>query len=399
MGLLGSGLTAILREAVRSLLAARLRTALGLIGIMIGIASVITMISVGEIAKAKSRAEFEALGTDMITIEARGGEGSPSIALEDAVELTGEVPTIAMAAPRIQLSGKSRYAGKMAGRGTTQGVTGAFARVNRLELAEGRFISDLDYRQSWAVVGRHVAGRMRKAGALEVLGETIDVGDRPMTVVGVLKPHQESYAMPFRIDADESVFVPITTVERMEGASGIRLIVARSAPLAHYEDATRNVKTYFRGRSPELELKVTSAKQLIERMESQMQIMTLLLATIGGVSLIMGGIGVMNIMLVTVSERRTEIGIRRALGARRGDIQGQFLIEAVILSVVGGAFGVLVGIGVTWGVCWFTGWDFMVSTMSVAVGLGVSSAVGIFFGFQPARQAARLDPIKALQGE
>ena len=399
MGLLGSGLTAILREAVRSLLAARLRTALGLIGIMIGIASVITMISVGEIAKAKSRAEFEALGTDMITIEARGGEESPPIELEDAVALTGEVPTIAMAAPRIRLSGKSRYAGKMAGRGSTQGVTASFARVNRLELAEGRFVSDLDSRQSWAVVGRHVAGRMRKAGAAEVLGEIIDLGDRPMTVVGVLKPHEESYAMPFQINADESVFVPIAAAERMPGASGIRLIVARSAPFAHYKKATRDVNTYFRGRAPGVQLKVTSAKQLIERMESQMQIMTLLLATIGGVSLIMGGIGVMNIMLVTVSERRTEIGIRRALGAGRGDIQGQFLIEAVILSMVGGAFGVVVGVGVTWGVCRFTDWDFMVSAMSVAVGLGVSSAVGIFFGFQPARQAARLDPIKALQGE
>ena len=395
----GSGLTPILREAVRSLLAARLRTALGLIGIMIGIASVITMISVGEIAKAKSRAEFEALGTDMITMEAMGGEGSRSIALEDAMALSSEVPAIAIAAPRIRISGKFLYAGKRMGRGSVQGVTSSFARVNRIQLADGRFISDLDYRESWAVVGRHVAGRMRKEGAFEALGETIDVAGRPMTVVGVLKPHEEGYGMPFQVDADESVFVPITTAQRMQGATGIRLIVARSAPLAHYTEATRDVTSYFRARAPDLQLKVTSAEQLIERMESQMQIMTLLLATIGGVALIMGGIGVMNIMLVTVSERRTEIGIRRALGAGRGDIQGQFLIEAVILSVVGGVFGVVAGIGVTWGVCRFTGWDFMVSSMSVVVGLGVSSAVGMFFGFQPARQAARLDPIKALQGE
>ena len=399
MGLLGFALTATLREAVRSLLAARLRTVLGLIGIMIGIASVITMISVGEIAKAKSRAEFEALGTDVMAIQTTSGRHGSTIALEDALALVAAVPTIADAAPRIQVQGGSRHAGKRVGRGSTQGVSAAFARVNRLALAEGRFISDLDYRASWCVVGARVAANMRRAGAAQVRGATVATGGRLLTVVGVLEPHLESYALPFQVDADESVFVPITTAQRMEGAKGIELIVARSAPLAHHTEANRDLVSYFRERAPRLKLKVTSARQLIERMESQTQIMTLLLATIGGVSLIVGGIGVMNIMLVTVSERRTEIGIRRALGAARGDIQSQFLIEAVLLSVVGGVFGVMLGIAVTWGVCRYTDWDFFISTMSVVVGLGVSSAVGIFFGFHPAHQAARVDPIVALQGE
>ena len=387
------------REAVRSLRGARLRTVLGLIGITIGIGSVIAMISVGEIATAKTQAEFEALGTDIMSVQTSGGRRAPSIALEDALALAGSVATISEAAPRIEAQGGLRHAGKRIGRGSVQGVTAAFARVTRLALAEGRFISDLDYRQSWCVVGARVAAAMRRAGASEVMGATIEGGGRLLTVVGVLEPHVEGYSLPFQVKADESVFVPIATAQRMEGASGVRLIVARSAPGVHYMDATRDVESYFRERAPRLEPKVTSARQLIERMKSQMQIMTLLLATIGGVSLIVGGIGVMNIMLVTVSERCSEIGIRRALGARRGDIQGQFLVEAVMLSVVGGVFGVLVGTGVTWGVCRFTDWDFFISTTSVAVGLGVSSAVGIFFGFQPARQAARVDPIIALQGE
>ena len=134
-------------------------------------------------------------------------------------------------------------------------------------------------------------------------------------------------------------------------------------------------------------------------MESQLGVMTLLLSAIGSISLIVGGIGVMNIMLISVTERRREIGVRRALGASRVDIRRQFLIESVILTLTGGIAGLAVGSGATWGICNYTGWEFFVSTLSVAVGLGVSSAVGVFFGLQPAYQASRLDPIVALQGE
>ena len=134
-------------------------------------------------------------------------------------------------------------------------------------------------------------------------------------------------------------------------------------------------------------------------MESQLGLMTLLLGAVGSISLIVGGIGVMNIMLISVAERRREIGIRRALGATRGDIQGQFLIEAMILTLGGGLAGVIVGTGATYGVCRFTGWEFFLSPTSIAAGIGVSVVVGVFFGFQPAYQASRLDPIVALQGE
>ena len=133
-------------------------------------------------------------------------------------------------------------------------------------------------------------------------------------------------------------------------------------------------------------------------MESQLGLMTLLLGAVGSISLIVGGIGVMNIMLISVAERRREIGVRRALGANRGDIGRQFLLESVILALVGGVAGLALGTGVTWGICRYTGWEFFVSALSVGVGLGVSTAVGVFFGLQPAHRAARLDPIVALQG-
>ena len=393
----GAALTDTVREAARSLVRARLRTLLGLVGIMIGIASVIAMISSGEIATAEARRQFEALGTDIVTVRTVGA--GPGIALEDAVGLADAVASVSAAAPVIQDSGRRAHAGRRIGRGSVQGVTAAFADLNRLELAAGRFVSDLDAGAFWCVVGSKVAADVRKAGTLEVLGADIEFRDRFFTVAGVLRPRQASYGLPYDPEADDSVFVPIVTAERTFPDAKISVIVARSAPGVDDEVAVREITEWLRGRNPRLEIEVTSARQLIAQMESQLGVMTLLLGAVGSISLVVGGIGVMNIMLISVAERRREIGVRRALGASRADIQRQFLIESVMLTLGGGVAGTVLGSAVTWGICRYTGWEFFVSALSVCVGLGVSSAVGIFFGFQPAWQAARVDPIVALQGE
>ena len=402
----GPVLTTNLREAVRSLYGARLRTFLGLIGIMIGIASVITMISTGEIATAQARKEFEALGTDILTIRksddlmsAAARRRGVAIGLDDALEIADAVPSIAEAAPRIHSHGSFTYGGKPAGNGATQGVTASFANVNKLRVAEGRFVSDLDVGRYYCVVGADVAHAMRRRGASAVVGEVLDIGGRLFTVVGALQSTPESYALPFQVDANESVFVPITTVRRTSPRAEIGLIIARAQAGVHYSVAARDVQAYFSEHTKGLVVEVTSAEQLIEQMESQLGLMTLLLGAVGSISLIVGGIGVMNIMLISVAERRREIGIRRALGASRTDIQGQFLIEAVILTLSGGMAGLVLAMGATYGICQFTGWDFFISSLSVIAGIGVSTIAGIFFGFQPAYQAARLDPIVALQGD
>ena len=168
-------------------------------------------------------------------------------------------------------------------------------------------------------------------------------------------------------------------------------------PNVPHTQATAAVQAYFRRVAPNLEVRVRSAKELIASMQRQTQLFALLLGAIGSISLIVGGIGVMNVMLVSVTERRKEIGIRRALGAKRGDIQLQFLIESLVLSLLGGVFGMGLGIGVAYGACQYGNWEFFVSTMALLLGVGVSSGVGLFFGFYPARQAARLDPITALR--
>ena len=391
-----------MREGLRSLSRAKLRSALGLIGLVIGVGSVITIISIGEIARETSRAEFDTLGTDILIIESANRSGSAAgqgIALDDALRLPDSVPSIVEAAPRIRLHDTLIYAGKALGEGAVHGVTAQFARVNSLALSQGRFISHVDRRRYFCVVGAAFANAMRGGGASTVVGETVAMLGRLFTVVGVLEEATGDYSTSVRLAPDNSAFIPVSTARRILPRAEIDTITARARSDTHPSLAALHVQQWFRDRPESLEVEVTSATQLIEQRESQMRIMTLLLAAIGSIALVVGGIGVMNIMLMSVNERRKEIGIRRALGARRADIQVQFLVESAILCTVGGIIGIVLGTAGTWTICRFTEWDFFVSTEAVVIGLCVSSSIGALFGFQPANQASRVNPISALKTE
>ncbi len=391
------------REAFTSLRTARLRTILGLIGITIGISSVIAMISIGEIAKDQARKQFEELGTNILVIRkgfntTTAEQQAAELQLKESMELADSLPSIVDAAARISEWGRLRHAGvEIKQGGTIQGVTRSFAKVNQLPIISGRFISDLDINRNFCVVGYDIALAMREAGTLKIEGSIVEMEDNLYTVIGVLGFVEESYALPVNVQANTSVFVPITTAARFESASPIDVVIARTSLDAGHEAVTAELKDYFKSRNPDLVLDVVSAKQLIQQMESQMQLFTTLLAAIGSISLIVGGIGIMNIMLVSVTERRREIAIRRALGARQSDIQSQFLIESVILTMVGGLMGIVFGLIATFVVCRFTGWDYLISSISVVSGLVTATLAGLLFGFQPARQASRLDPITGLQ--
>ena len=385
------------KEAVASLLGSKQRSLLALIGIVIGIASVIAMLSVGAVAKQRALEQFRELGTDYLAIgpEDLGTRPVIPIRLPDALGLSQQVSTIAAVAPWIVGTGEIIYAGTRVANASIVGITGSFSEIHNLDFERGRDISDMDFRRYYCVVGARIASSLRRGGADRLLGQTIRIGEHLCTIIGVALEAPRSGMRP--LDIDRSVLVPFSTAQRMFPESSIQQIAARMTPDTHHAVATEELRGYFRRQVPGLNVWVNSAQRLIDQMQRQMQTFALLLAAIGSISMIVGGIGVMNVMLVSVTERRREIGVRRALGARRVDIQSQFLTESIILSLVGGVLGIALGVGGTWAFCRFVGWTFLVDPSAVAMGVAMSFCVGVFFGIQPAAQAARLDPITALR--
>ena len=393
-------------EAVRSLASAKQRTVLALIGIVIGIGSVIAMVSVGKIVQEEALRQFMELGTDLLTIEKERGGGPPGgggrqgssapLKLAEVMALPEKCPTVGVVAPSISVWGSgASYAGKKLERAGMLGVTESFREINKLRVGRGRFISDLDEQSRYCVIGATLGQELRKRGGGEVIGEKIRYGDAILTVVGVLEEVKQGGMR--RFEPNDSLYVHLTTALRMATEPEISTVLARVRPGIDNATARGQVGAYFAGlKKP---VKVSSPEELIAQMEKQMQMFTLLLGAIGSISLIVGGVGVMNVMLVSVTERRREIGIRRALGARRGDIKGQFLIESIILSLVGGLCGIVVGVGAARIISHFAKWQFLLSGSAILLGVGVATAVGVFFGFYPARQASLLDPIVALRSE
>ena len=392
-----------LNEAVRSLYSAKQRTLLALIGIVIGIGSVIAMVSVGNIVQQEALRQFKELGTDILTIEKDFGGGSEVAAttanfkLSEVMALPQHSSAISVVAPYTQGGGgETLYGGKKVERTYFLGVTESFLSMNKLALSQGRFLSDLDWQSRYVVLGADIADQLRAAGAEKIVGERLRIGEGIFTVLGVLAPVPQSGARRFEPNA--LVLAHINPVLRMPGTE-IFVINAKVRPDFDNRTGSQQVSTYFSRLAQPLAVRVSSPEDLIAQMEKQSQMFTLLLGAIGGISLVVGGVGVMNVMLVSVSERRREIGIRRALGAKRGDIRQQFLIESVILSLIGGLLGVLLGVGASWVISHFAHWQYELSLGAILLGVGVSSVIGVFFGFYPARQASQLDPIIALRSD
>ena len=389
-----------LKVAISSLAVFRQRGLLALIGIVFGVGSVIAMVSIGTIVKNEILKQFQDLGTDVLTIRVLTG-GAANRGTETGISLEAangiaKLSTIEAVAPYLKTSGDISLDGRKVEQVELIGTTAALADLSNLSVAHGRFISDLDFRRYYCVIGAKIAADLRGRNAGRIIGELVRAGDAIYTVVGVL---QRTPRGQRGFQVDQSVIIPISTAQRAFGYSDIRTVTARMRPNVHYATATEQVEKYISRVSRRLQAVVRSAEALIQQMYQQMRLFTLLLGTTGGIALLVGGIGVMNVMLISVSDRRVEIGIRRALGALRRDIQWQFLIESLILSALGGALGIVLGVGASYVICYFVGWTFLVSTLAVVLGVGVTVAVGIFFGFYPAYMAARLDPITALRGE
>ena len=389
------------REALTSLRLNPQRTALAALGIVLGVASVTAMVSVGVAARAEARERFKELGTETLVVRKAGRRAAEGIVEratiepEDVALLPGRSARIAAAAPALQVFGTVTFAGRRLATNRMLGVTGAFRGLAKLSVQSGRFLSDLDGNRPFCVAGSQVAEEMRAAGRAELVGEVVSLAGRLCTIVGVLDASPESALTPFW--ADEAVLVPLGMAQRVFGGAEIQAVMARMAPSADPDAAAAELKRYFRDRG--VTVRVAGAEQLVDALQQQMRLFTLLLAAVGGISLVVGGASAMNVMLASVTERRREVGIRRALGARRAEIRNQFLTEAVALALAGGLLGIAIGIAVPFGICLYAGWTFTASPAAMALGFAVAAGVGIFFGAYPASRAAALDPIAALRAE
>jgi putative ABC transport system permease protein len=401
---------ALFGEALRALRANRLRTALTMLGIIIGVAAVIVMLSVGQGAQTMVRNAIASMGSNLFVIlsgastsgGARMGFGTvPTLTAGDA-EAIGELPNVTLAVPVIPETAQIVY-GPNNWSTSIMGTTPAFLEIRSWNLAEGSALSDADLRSGnrVAVLGKTATANL--FGAESPVGKTIRIKNSPFVVIGVLATKGQS--LDGR-DQDDVAVIPLTTAQRKVFGNPfpgtVRFILAQGRSAEQMDRAEREITDLLRQRhrirpDQESDFTVRNLTALAETAAASTRIMSIMLGSIASVSLLVGGIGIMNIMLVSVTERTREIGIRIAVGARKQDILWQFLIEAIIISLAGGAIGVALGIAATLALAAAVEMPTVITVWSIGLSFAVAATVGIFFGFYPARKAADLSPIEALR--
>jgi putative ABC transport system permease protein len=403
------------RIAVRALRVNKLRSALTMLGIVIGVGAVITMVAVGAGAQARVAEQIQSLGSNMIIVLSgsitaggvRMGSGSQlTITEDDAWAIQREIRTVTAAAPTSRGSAQIVY-GNLNWATSVQGVTGEFFSAREWDVADGRLFSqeEIEGAAKVALIGQTVAGNL--FGESDPLGQVIRIKNVPFGVIGVL---QRKGQTTFGQDQDDTVLIPLSTAKRkvlgssQANARAVGSIAVKVGDARAMPDAEQEIRGLLRQRHrlqtfQEDDFGIRNLTEVLQSQEASSKVLTLLLAAIASVSLLVGGIGIMNIMLVSVTERTREIGLRMAVGARGRDILVQFLVEAVTLSLLGGILGIALGLGGSYAIAYFAQWRTLVSVEAVAVAFVFSAAVGVFFGFYPARQASRLNPIDALRYE
>jgi putative ABC transport system permease protein len=398
-----------LKIAFRGLRVNKMRSALTMLGIIIGVAAVITMLAVGEGAKQSLAQSIASLGSNMILVipgsttsgGARMGTGNTTTLVpEDAQALTSE-SAIESAAPLVRGTGQVVFQDRNWSTSII-GTTEDYEFVREWPVSKGRFIikQDVDGRTKNCLVGQTVVDEI--FGDEDPIGKIIRIKQVPFTVVGVLEKKGQS---PSGQDQDDTVLVPLSTaMSRLFGITSVHAIMVKGKSNDQMDRAVDQVTALLRQRHKITEgedddFSVRNLSEMLATAEAQTRIMAILLGSVASVSLLVGGIGIMNIMLVSVTERTREIGIRMAVGAKEKDILLQFLVEAVVLSLIGGIIGIMLGVGLSTAVAMFSQFKTSVSLYSVLLSFLFSAAVGIFFGFYPAKKAAGMDPISALRYE
>ncbi len=400
-------ITEILRVALAAIRANKLRSFLTALGIIIGIASVITMVALGEGAQRAVEARLRTLGTNVLTIrpgqEMRGGvdRGDTRLRPDEARALLRSPRAIASASPEMQRRVQVEF-GEANANLQVSGVWPSYFSIQNFELGAGRLFTDAEERGRRRVVllGATVADKLQTTNG-ELLDQTVRIGGVPFTVIGIFA---EKGSVGFS-SPDDGLYVPLATAQfRIFGDDRVNAIYVQAASERQMNDAIAEIDSVLRREhrlrpAEQSDFSIRNQATLMSTFEATTKTFSYLLAGIALVSLLVGGIGIMNIMLVSVTERTREIGVRKALGARKRDILMQFLIEALVLCLAGGAIGILIGFGAAEGVRRFAGWNAEVVPAAVILAFSFSAAVGVFFGLYPARKAAGLDPIEALRYE
>ena len=406
---------ASIRIALRALRVNRMRSALTMLGIIIGVAAVIAMVAVGSGATARIQEQIQSIGSNLIvvlpgTITSSGirlGSGARATLTEDdAKAIAAECPAVAVVAPTVRggaqvISGESNWATSI------QGTTPEYLLIRDLGMAAGRAFTDqdVDAAAKVALIGDTVAHNL--FGSADPVNQIIRIKNVPFTVIGLLEAKGQS---PSGQDQDDVVLMPISTAKQKvlgnnaANARSVGSLMVQATGANAMDEAQHEMEALLRQRhriqlGQEDDFTIRNLSELFAAQEGSARVMSILLGAIASVSLIVGGIGIMNIMLVSVTERTREIGLRLAVGAKTHDILSQFLVEAVTLSVLGGVVGIIIGSAASALISYFAKWSTLVSPTAIALAFAFSGLVGIFFGYYPARKAAMLDPIDALRYE
>jgi len=390
----------LLRLSLSRLRTSRLRAALTMLGVIIGVASVVALVGVGQGTTSNITSRLAGLGTNLLTISPTGGGGTTSTLTLDDSDAIAKLASIGGVAPEISTN-LTVSAGRTSTTTSVIGTTPAYPTVRAYDVWQGSFLTDASLEQDLrvAVLGATTATNL---GLTETdIGTQISVGGLPFRVIGILQPKGGTGFQ----DPDDQVIVPIGAVQKyFVGGDTVRTIGVSVSDPDEMTAASAAITTLLRDRhdlaaTDTADFNVFNQTQLLAAASSISATLTLLLGGIASISLVVGGIGIMNIMLVSVRERTREIGIRKAVGARGRDILAQFLVEALTLSLLGGLIGIVVGLVVSAGIGQLAGWGFAFNPVTIAAAVLFSLAVGVVFGVWPARQAARLDPISALRYE
>jgi putative ABC transport system permease protein len=400
------------RIAFRALARNKMRSALTMLGIIIGVGAVIATVSIGQGAQASIQEQISSMGTNMLTVFSgsmnmggvRSGTGATStntFTVEDLEAIKREIPTVAMVSPSVGASAQLVF-GNQNWNARVQGVSEDYPKIRKWQIQSGEFISEADVRTAARVVvlGQTIVDNLFPG--IDPIGQMLRVRELPFRVIGVMARRGMDAGGR---DQDDTLFAPYTTVQKkLLSITHIQMANISAISPAATDTAQEQITELLRqrhklGPNQENDFMVRNMTDVAETANETNRIMTLLLASIASVSLLVGGIGIMNIMLVSVTERTREIGIRMAIGARSSAVRTQFLIESVVLSVTGGTLGILIGMLCSYLIPMIVGWPTLVPVVWILISVIFSATIGIFFGYYPARKAAGLDPIEALRYE